>query len=226
MSSTSKVINHQLAQLEASKEPDFIWQGVNQSEPELYGLLQMLANLSSTVYTVKDISIYSKNANDASWHRMYFPDGPTLHSDRILEDPYTGKLDRWLDHHFRPTRAKIMAADSLHSMFVNITGPKDTNNYFLKIGVESEGMAGFMKAQVKILIIFLIISLFCLRFIGYWFARKIAGPIETLSEISSDVAKGDLSKTADVKTNDEIGELAKNFNQMIEGFCFPSSTPA
>ena len=217
MSSTSKVVNHQLAQLEGSKEPDFIWNGINRSEPELYNLLEILANLSSTFYTVKDISIYSKAVGDDSWHRLYFPDGPTMQSDRILGDPYTGKLDSWLEHHFQPARAKIMAANGLHSMFVNITGAKDTNFYFLKIGVDSQGMTGFMHKQMKYLILFFLIALVFLRFIGYYFARKIAGPIETLSEISSAVAKGDLSKMAPITTHDEIGELAKNFNHMIEG---------
>jgi serine phosphatase RsbU (regulator of sigma subunit) len=217
MGSTSKVINHQLSQLKASKEPDFIWLGINHSEPELYDLLGILVNLSSTFYTVRDISIYSKATDDASWHRLYFPDGPTLQSDRILEDPYTGELDNWLEDRFRPAKAKIMSANGLHSMFVNITGPNDTNHYFLKIGVDSEGMTGFMHKQMKHLIFFFLIALIVLRFIGYFFARKIAGPIEALSEISSDVAKGDLSKTAPITTNDEIGELAKNFNHMIEG---------
>jgi serine phosphatase RsbU (regulator of sigma subunit) len=110
-----------------------------------------------------------------------------------------------------------MSVDGSRSMFVNITGPKDTHAYFLKIGVDSEGMTGFMHRQIKLLIIFFLIALFLLRFIGYFFARRIAGPIETLSEISSDVAKGDLSKLAPVNTHDEIGELAKNFNHMIEG---------
>ena len=217
MSSTSKVVNHQLAQLEGSKEPDFIWNGINRSEPELYNLLEILANLSSTFYTVKDISIYSKGMDDDSWHRLYFPDGPTMQSDRIMGDPYTDKLDSWLGHHFQPSRAKIMAANGLHSMFVNITGAKDTNFYFLKIGVDSQGMTGFMHKQMKHLILFFLIALVFLRFVGYYFARKIAGPIETLSEISSAVAKGDLSKMAPITTHDEIGELAKNFNHMIEG---------
>jgi len=217
MDSTSKVINHQLAQLEGSKEPDFIWHGINRSQPELHRLLEILANLSSTFYTVKDISIYSKAVDDNTWHRLYFPDGATMMSDRIMDDPYTGELDSWLGHHFRPAKAKIMAANGLHSMFVDITGAKDTNFYFLKIGVDSEGMAGFMHKQMKHLIFFFLIALIVLRFIGYFFARKIAGPIEALSGISSAVAQGDLSKTAPVTTNDEIGELAKNFNHMIEG---------
>jgi len=217
MSSTSKVINHQLAQLENSAEPDFIFNGVNQAEPELHRLLGVLAGLSSTFYTVRDISIYGKKADSASWHRLYFPDGPTLLSERIAEDPYTDKLDRWLGHRFRPAEAKIMSADGLHALFVNITGPRDANAYFLKIGVDSEGIAGFMHKQFKNLIIFFLVALFFLRFLGYYFARKIAGPIETLSEISSQVAKGDLSKSAPVSTHDEIGELSKNFNHMIEG---------
>ena len=217
MGSTSKVVNHQLLQLEGSKEPDFIWNGINRSEPELYQLLEILANLSSTFYTVIDISIYSKAVDDQSWHRLYFPDGPIMQANRILDGPYTGELDSWLEDHFRPAKAKIMAANGLHSMFVNITGSKDTNFYFLKIGVDSEGMAGFMHKRMKHLIFFFFIALIFLRFIGYFFARKIAGPIEKLSEISSAVAKGDLSKMAPITTNDEIGELTKNFNQMIDG---------
>jgi serine phosphatase RsbU (regulator of sigma subunit) len=217
MNSTSKVINHQLAQLADSHEPDFIWKDINQSQPELNRLLEILANLSSTFYTVKDISIYSKNAADASWYRLYFTDGSKLVAEPLTGDFYAGKLDSWLGEHFRPAKAKIMSADGSNAMFVNITSPGDANNYFLKIGVANEGMTGFMHKQVKHLIIFFLISLILLRFIGYYFARKIAGPIETLSEISSDVAKGDLSKLAPVSTHDEIGQLAKNFNHMIEG---------
>ncbi|UCD78063.1 MAG: SpoIIE family protein phosphatase [Desulfobacterales bacterium] len=217
MNTTSKVINHQLAQLGNSKEPDFIWQGINQSLPELHRLLEILANLSSAFYTVKDISIYSKTAQGSAWYRLYFPEGPTLMFELVVEDSYTRKLDRWLGHRFRPAMAKIMSADGTHAMFVNITGPKDANHYFLKIGVDSEGMTGFMHKQIKHLILFFLVALILLRFLGYYFARKIAGPIENLSEISTDVAKGDLSKTAPVTSNDEIGELAKNFNHMIEG---------
>ena len=200
-----------------SHEPDFIWKDINQSQPELDRLLEILANLSSTFYTVKDISIYSKNAADASWYRLYFTDGSKLVAEPLAGDPYSGKLESWLGERFRPAKAKIMSADGSHAMFVNITSPGDANNYFLKIGVANEGMTGFMHKQVKHLIIFFLISLILLRFIGYYFARKIAGPIETLSEISTDVARGDLSKLAPVSTHDEIGQLAKNFNQMIEG---------
>jgi len=61
------------------------------------------------------------------------------------------------------------------------------------------------------------IAMILSRFLGYYFARKIARPIENLSEISADVAKGDLTKLAPVTSDDEFGELAGNFNKMVEG---------
>jgi len=217
MHSTSKLVNHQLAQLDNSSMPDFIWMGINRSQPQLYRLLVMLANLSSTFYTVSDISIYTRAADHSSWYRLYFPDGPTMKSDPVVEDPYTEKLDSWLRKRFHPATSKILSANGSHSMFVNITSENDKNSYFLKIGVDSEGMTAFMRKQIKLFLVFLVVALVLLRFLGYYFARKIAGPIENLSAISAEVAKGDLSKSVEVTTEDEIGELAKNFNHMIEG---------
>ena len=214
--STGKMIHHQFAQLERSTETDFIWQGIGHWRPELYRLLKMLTSLSSTSYSVSDVSIYSKVADRSAWYRLYFKDSPMLHFEPI-QDPYIKKLDHWLQRRFRPSKAGIFSADGSHSLFVNITGKNDVNDYLLKIGVNSEGMTGFMHKQMIQFVVFFLVTLILLRFLGYYFARKIAGPIENLSEISAEVAKGDLSKSAPVTTNDEIGELSKNFNQMIEG---------
>ena len=217
ISTTSKLINDQLSQLDGSSEPDYIWKGVNKPQPELYRLLKILASLSSSFYNVYDLSIYGKRQDDSAWYRLNFPDGPILQSDRIGQDPYTHKLDRWLRHRFRPSKAKIYADDNAHRMFVNITSENDVNNYFLRIDIDSEGLTGIIHKQMKYFLLFFLVTVIILRFLGYYFARKISGPIETLSEISGKVAKGDLSKLVPVNTKDEIGELAKNFNHMVEG---------
>ncbi len=214
--STSKVIHHQFAQLEGSNRPDFLWQGVGQMRPELRRLMEMIASLSSSFYTVEDISIYCRMAERSSWQRLYFSDGSVLHADPIAGRS-AQKLDRWLGKRFRRADANIISADGATSLFVDITAKDDVNQYLLKIGVASEGITGFMHQQVKYFIGFLLVALLLLRFLGYYFARKIADPIENLSEISTEVAKGDLSQLVPVTTNDELGELAKNFNHMIEG---------
>ncbi len=216
VSSTSKAIHHQFSLLEGSSRPDFLWQSIGQPSPELQRLMQMLVSLSSSFYSASDISIYSKPTSGKSWSRLYFSDGPILHAEPV-QDGYTSRLDHWLQRRFRQSDASIFSAAGPLSLFVNITGEKDANNYLLKIGVASEGITGFMKNQIKHFIVFFVVALILLRFLGYYFARKIAGPIENLSEISAQVAKGDLSKSVPVTTSDEIGELSKNFNHMVEG---------
>ena len=214
--STSMAIHHQFSLLEGSSEPDFLGKSVGESSPELKRLMETLLSISSSFYWAADISIYSKPKEGANWSRLYFSDSPILHVESVV-DGYTSELDDWLERHFRRSDAAIFSADGPLSLFVNITGPKDDNHYLLKIGVASAGVTGFMKRELKHFIALFIVALICLRLMGYLFARKIAAPIENLSEISTEVARGDLSKSVPVTSNDEVGILSQNFNHMVEG---------
>ena len=201
VNSTSKAIHHQFSLLEGSGEPDFIWQSIGRPSPELHRLMEMLVSISSSFYWASDISIYSKPINGSSWSRLYFSDSSILHAD-LVADRYTPKLDHWLAKRFHRPDTRILSANGPLSLFVDITAKNDTNNYLLKIGVASAGITGFMKNQIKHFVAFFLIALILLRILGYYFAHKIAGPIENLSEISAEVAKGDLSKSVPVTTND------------------------
>ena len=46
--------------------------------------------------------------------------------------------------------------------------------------------------------------------------RSIAGPVVTLTEATSRIADGDLSRRVEVTATNEIGQLARSFNQMTE----------
>ena len=59
-------------------------------------------------------------------------------------------------------------------------------------------MAGWFKRQIQFLALFLVLMLIISRFVGYFFARRISRPIEDLSQFTSGVAGGDLSKTVPV----------------------------
>ncbi len=52
-------------------------------------------------------------------------------------------------------------------------------------------------------------------FISYIVSRQIALPILKLSETTENVQKGNLHIRADIRRGDEIGQLAQNFNNMI-----------
>ena len=216
VNSTSKVIHHQFSKLEGSSKPDFLWQSIGEPRPELYRLMEMLVSISSSFYWASDISIYSRPDTGGPWSRLYFSDSDILHVEPVADD-YIAKLDHWLGRSFHRAEARVIRAGGPISLFVDITGKEDANNYLLKIGLADTGFSGFMRSQLKYFVVFFIIALVLLRFLGYYFARKIAGPIENLSKISAEVAKGDLSQSVPVTSNDEIGILSNNFNHMVEG---------
>ena len=215
INSTSQLINHQFSLMDAAQMPDFLWKGIGKPHPELDKLFQILTDLSSSFYTVSDISIYTKAAGETFWYRIFFDDNKLLRLNPATIT-FSEKLDRNLSRHF--VKPGLLARSvGEHALFVNVTGKNDLNTYFLKIGIDSESFTGIMKSEAKWIILIFIIALVLSRFLGYYFARKIARPIENLSEISATVAKGDLAHLAPVTSGDEIGELASNFNKMVEG---------
>ncbi len=65
----------------------------------------------------------------------------------------------------------------------------------------------------------LAISLFILLLASsysYLFLRKVLKPLSELSKIAYKVSKGDYSVRSNIKSNDEIGFLAKEFNEMLD----------
>ena len=213
--STSQLISHQFSLMDSAQLPDFLLKGIGKPNPELGQLFQILANLSSSFYAISDIAIYMKETGDTLWYRMFFDDTKLLHLN-LAQSSFSEKLDRNLKRHFVKPGLLLRSADE-HALFVNVTGENDLNTYFLKIGIKSEKIAGIMKREAKWIILIFFIALILSRFLGYYFARKISRPIENLSKISSKVAKGDLNQMAPITSEDEIGELSTNFNQMVEG---------
>jgi len=215
ISSTSQLISHQFSLLDSAQIPDFLWKGIGKPNPELNKLFRLLASLSSSFYKVSDISIYAKADGEDLWYRLFFDENKVLHLNPA-KTAFSEQLNRNLKRHF--VKPGLLARSAYeHALFVNITGKNDLNTYFLKIGIDSESFAGWMKREAKWITLIFFVALILSRFLGYYFARKIARPIENLSEISADVARGDLTHLAPVTTADEIGELSTNFNKMVEG---------
>jgi PAS domain S-box-containing protein len=71
--------------------------------------------------------------------------------------------------------------------------------------------------NLKYIVVALMLAIaFPLLFSAYIFGRKLSGPIIQLKEITEEMTSGDLTKKVDIKSNNEIGELATSFNTMAK----------
>jgi len=231
--SMAQLIRQQFIQLEHSRVPDFIWNGIGNRQPELRQLVQEVADLSSGLFVVDDVSLYCRQTDNGTWHRLSFA-GEEVLLDTAVNPDVTQKLER----HFRRSVSRAMAAifhrnqpeqmtrrsllrmvfgEEWTTMFVNITRDNDRNQYFLALQLDSRGMIGMLNKRFIHIGAFLVIILAASRWLAYIFTRKIAGPIEKLSRIATEVAGGDLSQKAPVTRKDEIGRLAADFNTMVDG---------
>lgn len=85
-------------------------------------------------------------------------------------------------------------------------------------------MDDFREAQVQVnaaLTTLLIVSLIsgllvlaAMSFLAWIVGSRIAMPIIRIKDIATEIARGDLTQTVDVTSNDEVGELAESFRDM------------
>ena len=52
--------------------------------------------------------------------------------------------------------------------------------------------------------------------IGWYISRRISAPVLALTEVTTHMARGDLSSRANIQSRDEFGQLALSFNEMAD----------
>lgn len=80
---------------------------------------------------------------------------------------------------------------------------------------ESEALAGVSSLQVSLIIAVGVLAVF-LFVVGWFFARSISRPIIQIAEVARNVSTGDLHQRLNIHSQDELGELAGSFRELIE----------
>ena len=70
-----------------------------------------------------------------------------------------------------------------------------------------------MYRQLVFISLFVVVAIL---FVGYFFTLWLTRPIATISSAASRVARGDLDVQVNIDRADEIGQLSRSFNQMVD----------
>jgi methyl-accepting chemotaxis protein len=114
-----------------------------------------------------------------------------------ISDVYVDDYGKWLTL-FVPIKNNQGQLIAIHGLDLNVTMIESNLNKLL--------IQDLMTAVAVILVITIIASVLF---------RNMLRPIQTLSALTMQVAEGDLSIQIPVRSNDEIGQLSKHFNEMV-----------
>ena len=213
--STHRLVQHQLDMVAGSRDADFLWYQSDTTQPGLYDLTRTLSALSSTFYTVQDIAFYCLPEGRAEWYRFTFSPDKVLRKQSV-PDHQTEALERGTRRAAWEGPGFALSSETL-AVFFDITRPGDRHHYYLRLSIDKQGLAGLINRKIVHLAWMTLLALVLLRLLGYFFARRLAHPIEVLSRSAEEVARGDLSIRVPTEASDEIGNLSRNFNQMVQG---------
>jgi len=74
----------------------------------------------------------------------------------------------------------------------------------------------FLSSQTESIVWVALLVLFVALFVAWGLVRYLIAPINDLTEGSRRIAEGKFKTRIPIRTNDELGELARHFNRMVE----------
>lgn len=134
--------------------------------------------------------------------KMFYLAGTIEHYDR-------GGLEKGLNH---SVPGKVFEYDQLMSLAVPIGRPDNELIAVLQMPL-SKVLAPFSALNLQLLVLALLFSLVA-GICAFWLARSVTRPVSLLASIAQRIARGFYSTPIEVKSNDELGDLAAAFLSM------------
>lgn len=131
------------------------------------------------------------------------------HGDRIeIKDALSGKVGK---------SSRFSSTEKIDMMYIAVPVNEDNvPKYVMRLAVPLTDIQSIQRSFLKYISIAILAGLLCSFIIAYSFARRITNPINHMTKISSQIANGSYDKRINLRSNDEIGELAHTFNYMAE----------
>ena len=143
--------------------------------------------------------------------------GKTVREIRAARNESTSNVDKFIAKIQKGTRS-VQNYEGNFRAFAPIDIGNTETPWSVKIEVPENvifaGANASAKSQIIIGLVCLLLSLLAM----YWFAKKIANPINKLSDVLSEIAEGNTNLDVSVTSNDEIGILENASVDLIKYF--------
>ncbi len=171
------------------------------------------ANIKNWLETI--VNGYSMNNVERYNTELYSDDNKLIMTD--LKERIGGERKEIINARSDEKSFIIRTLKNQKHVFVSSIVNLENRDFKLIISKDIQHVYNERINNYKFFIIIDIITFIILAIVMYIISKSLTNPIESLSDISKDIARGDYSKRAnESKTNDEIGVLENNFNIMID----------
>lgn len=102
---------------------------------------------------------------------------------------------------------------NLSGQMQNIIVPVD-NEYAVEYDLTYKNLISRLFTSAANIGIIAAIGIFISLILGLFMAGIVTGPIKKLTEVVGEISKGDFAKRVDIKSKDEVGQLADSVNKM------------
>jgi two-component system NtrC family sensor kinase len=140
------------------------------------------------------------------------PDGSRAIGTRVSEEVYNQvvlKGEPWVERAFVVKDWYLSAYDPIRDIDNKIIG-------ILYVGLLEKKFVDMKKQTIVIFLGISFLGVLIALVISYFLARDVTKSIGYLVQASKNLAKGDFGQRIEIKANNEMGELGKTFNLMID----------
>jgi len=169
------------------------------------------------------------NLNRITQHlNTSFSKGSTLTRYLVSED---GNLQTPIDDHWGEVLVRNVSSPALKNFSQEVleyNGPNNQGVFGLSMPVKIENITWYLISEIdqdealapanwlaRLMLFLLFFVGLAMIALSYFIARRITSPIIELATISKKVEAGEINQHAEVLVNNEIGQLATDFNNML-----------
>ncbi len=176
----------------------------------LYGVVPLsdLSGIMISDLNVKETGFFSLVAKDST---IIFSPKPEKIGTKLQASDSNGKrlIEAIKNHRTIYTRARIFDLDAIRAVH-----PLENLPWSVVVSLPYDDHSFVAQALRDKIFLNFLLSILIVAFMASFFSRSITTPLEKLTAVTKQIAKGNFEVHTDIHTGDEIEDLANGFNNM------------